>query len=40
MARFKLFYQTMPADTKYMIFEFTSFWLPGDAPPPPEDYAN
>jgi hypothetical protein len=40
MARFKLFYQTMPADTKYMIFEFTSFWLPSDAPPPPEDYAN
>ena len=40
MARFKLFYQTMPPDTKYMIYEFTSFWLPFDAPPPPEDYAN
>ena len=33
MSRFKLFYESMPADTKYMIYEFVSFWLPEDAPP-------
>jgi len=36
MSRFKLFYETMPPDTKYMIFQFVSTWLPGNEPP--DDY--
>jgi hypothetical protein len=38
MSRFKLFYQTMPAGTKYMIYEFVSFWLPETSPP--DDYSE
>jgi hypothetical protein len=38
MSRFKLFYQTIPTGTKYMIFQFVSFWLPFDAPP--DDYVE
>jgi len=33
MSRFKLFYQTIPPGTKYMIFEFIETWLPRTAPP-------
>jgi alginate O-acetyltransferase complex protein AlgJ len=32
-SRFKLFFDTMPADTKYFIYECVLTWLPGDAPP-------
>jgi hypothetical protein len=38
ISRFKLFYQTMPPGTKYMIYEFVEFWLPRTAPP--DDYAE
>jgi alginate O-acetyltransferase complex protein AlgJ len=34
ISRFKLFYDTMPADTKYFIFEYYEPWL-WDEPPPP-----
>ena len=30
ISRFKLFYETMPADTKYFIFEYYEPWLPDD----------
>lgn len=33
MSRFKLFYDTMPKDTKYFIFEYYDVWLPAQAPP-------
>ena len=31
ISRFKPFYETMPADTKYFIFEYYEPWLPDDA---------
>jgi hypothetical protein len=38
MSRFKLFYQTIPPGTKYMIFQYVSFSLPNAAPS--QDYAQ
>jgi len=34
ISRFTLFYDTIPHDTKYFIFEYVSIWLPGEPPPP------
>lgn len=33
MSRFKLFYDTIPEGTKYLIFEYYAPWLPGGSPP-------
>ncbi len=33
ISRFKLFYETIPDGTKYVIFQYLDAWLPGDAPP-------
>ena len=30
ISRFKAFYETMPADTKYFIFQYYEPWLPED----------
>jgi hypothetical protein len=36
MSRFKLFYQTIPSDAKYMIYEFVETWAQASARP--DDY--
>jgi hypothetical protein len=33
ISRFELFYETMPADTKYFIFQYAEPWLTADMPP-------
>jgi hypothetical protein len=33
ISRFQAFYDTMPAGTKYFIFQYLLAWLPRDAPP-------
>jgi hypothetical protein len=33
ISRFTLFYDTIPAGTKYFIFEYYALWLPGEPLP-------